>query len=230
MVNQTLARVLVLSIITLAIGCAQTSSRRVAKPRDLPASHQIDDSTSAVASVYTRKPPQELTSNDIRQIGNEESATLPSPIQESSDELVPPRDIASGSLALADLEALAMSNNPTLSQAAAAVDQQRGEYRQSGLYPNPQVGYLNTTANQSAPKQSNGIFLSQEFVTAQKIPLAQAADSQEIKRLQWDQEAQRMRVLNDVRIRYYEVLGAQRSVAVNRELERVSPRTSASLG
>lgn len=115
-----------------------------------------------------------------------------------------------------------MCNNPTLSQAAAAVDQQRGEYRQSGLYPNPQVGYLNTTANQSAPKQSNGIFLSQEFVTAQKIPLAQAADSQEIKRLQWDQEAQRMRVLNDVRIRYYEVLGAQRSVAVNRELERLA--------
>ena len=102
---------------------------------------------------------------------------------------------------LADLENLAMGNNPTLTQAAAAVDQQRGEYRQSGLYPNPQVGYLNTTANRWDPKQSNGIFVSQEFVTAEKIPLAQAADSQAINRLKWDQEAQRIRVLNDVKIR-----------------------------
>ncbi len=222
MVHQKLAGVLVLGIMTLTTGCAQTSARRVTKTNDLPANHQFGDSEPAVATVYAQKPSQRSTSGDIQLAGNDESTILPAPTQETSDEVGTSSDAASVSLTLADLEALAMGNNPTLSQAAAAVDQQRGEYRQSGLYPNPQVGYLNSTANQSAPKQSNGVFLSQEFVTAKKIPLAQEADSQEIKRLQWDQEAQRMRVLNDVRIRYHEVLGAQRAVAVNQELEQLS--------
>jgi cobalt-zinc-cadmium efflux system outer membrane protein len=133
-----------------------------------------------------------------------------------------PNPDPSGVINLSDLESMALNNNPTLSQAAAAVDQQRGELRQSGLYPNPQVGYLNTTANHADPKQSNGMFFSQEFVTAKKISLAQAADAQSIKRLEWDQEAQRIRVLNDVKIRYYEVLGAQRQLIVNRDLEHLS--------
>jgi cobalt-zinc-cadmium efflux system outer membrane protein len=124
-----------------------------------------------------------------------------------------------GTLTLADLEAIALQNNPTLSQAAAAVDQQRGVYRQSGLYPNPQLGYLNSTANQSAPKQSNGVFFSQEIVTAKKLSLSQQSASQEIKRLQWDQAAQRVRVLNDLKIRYYEVLGSQKAVEAAERLE-----------
>lgn len=125
-------------------------------------------------------------------------------------------------LSLADLEAIAMQSNPTLSQAAAAVDQERGVFRQSGLYPNPQAGYLNSTATQSAPKQSNGVFLSQEIITAKKLSLAQQSISQEIKRLQWDQRAQEMRVLNDLKIRYYEVLGAQTAVKVAAQLEHLA--------
>src|SRR5207302_413029 len=42
-------------------------------------------------------------------------------------------------LALEDLEQLALRYNPTLAQAAAAIDQERGVWRQVGLYPNPQV-------------------------------------------------------------------------------------------
>lgn len=211
-----------MGIIALTIGCTQTSARRVTKNEGRPVEHQIDDSLPAIATISAQKPVQRSDSDEIQLTGNEEVVIPPTSTEESVGLLKTSADSVTGSLTLADLEALAMSNNPTLSQAAAAVDQQWGEYRQSGLYPNPQIGYLNTTANQSAPKQSNGIFLSQEFVTAKKIPLAQAADSQEIKRLQWDQEAQRMRVLNDVRTRYYEVLGAQRAVTVNQELEVLS--------
>ncbi len=157
---------------------------------------------------------------------NENDGPIP-----SNGEIIPQnvsdRDVAGAfpagwARSLADLEAIAMHNNPTLSQAAAAVDQERGVYRQSGLYPNPQLGYLNSTANQNAPKQSNGVFISQEIVTAKKLTLAQQAASQEVKRLQWDQEAQRMRVMNDLKIRYYEVLGAQKVVETARQLEHLA--------
>jgi cobalt-zinc-cadmium efflux system outer membrane protein len=99
---------------------------------------------------------------------------------------------------------------------------EQGVYRQAGLYPNPQIGYLNGTASNPSVKQSNGVFLSQEFVTAHKLDLDQQAALQEIKRFQWDLQAQCMRVLNDLRIRYYEVLGAQEAIAVAQQLEKIA--------
>ncbi|MFO1045801.1 MAG: TolC family protein [Planctomycetaceae bacterium] len=125
-------------------------------------------------------------------------------------------------LSLADLEAIALQNNPTLAQAQAGIDVEQGVYRQAGLYPNPQIGYLNGTASNPSVKQSNGVFLSQEFVTAHKLDLDQQAALQEIKRFQWDLQAQCMRVLNDLRIRYYEVLGAQEAIAVAQQLEKIA--------
>ena len=128
-------------------------------------------------------------------------------------------------MSLEQLESLALENNPTLSQAQAAVSGQYGSLIQSGLYPNPQIGYLNGSASRSGVKQSNGLFASQEFVTAHKLQLAQLAASEELRRFQWDSEAQRMRVLNDLKIRYFEVLGAQELVAVNRELVGIAKKT-----
>ena len=38
-------------------------------------------------------------------------------------------------LTLADLEGIALANNPTLAQASAAIEQERGMWEQAGLYP-----------------------------------------------------------------------------------------------
>src|SRR5262249_33526691 len=46
-----------------------------------------------------------------------------------------------------------------------------------------------------------------------------AAFRQEIEHSQWQLQAQRARVVNDVRIRYYETLGAQNAVKEAKELE-----------
>lgn len=160
-------------------------------------------------------------------IEHEQQASQPlSPIEQLSENVQD--HVSEATLTLADLEAIALKFNPTLPQAGAAVDQERGVYRQAGLYPNPQVGYLNTTANQSDPKQANGVFLSQEIVTGKKLSLAQEAALQEIKRLEWDQDAQVKRVLNDLRIRYYEVLGAQQAAEVARELVELTEKTLSS--
>ena len=130
---------------------------------------------------------------------------------------------ASG-ITLADLQVLAVENNPTLSQAQAAISAEQGFYRQAGLYPNPQIGYLNGTASNPAVKQSNGVFYSQEFVTAHKLQLAQNSASVEIKRYQWDHESQRLRILNDLKIRYYEVLGAQQAKQVTDEMVKIAEK------
>jgi len=54
--------------------------------------------------------------------------------------------------------------------------------RQVGLYPNPQAGYLRNDSSGSGGTRSEGIFVSQEIVTAGKLGRAQAVEFQEIRR------------------------------------------------
>jgi outer membrane protein, heavy metal efflux system len=126
------------------------------------------------------------------------------------------------SLSLADLEDLALANNPTLPAAAGLVRQHQGLLKQAGLYPNPTAGYLRSDPDQAGQSQTAGVFLSQEFVTAGKLKLARAAGRQEVAHANWQLQAQRGRVLNDVRIRYYEVLGAQQAVRAAADLEALA--------
>ncbi|MBS0264507.1 MAG: TolC family protein [Planctomycetes bacterium] len=214
----------------LLVGCAHTRSDQLTVSGNKPvqsSSTPVDAKSTDEADLSAEETPVPLTGRSQIKLVSANRDVQPTPPAVATD---PPEEIEPGivtapadePLSLEDLKVIAMQNNPTLFQAGAAVDQERGFYRQSGLYPNPQVGYLNSTANQSAPKQSNGVFLSQEIVTANKLSLAQQSASQEIKRLQWDQKAQEMRVLNDLTIRYYEVLGAQMVVEVTKQLERLA--------
>jgi cobalt-zinc-cadmium efflux system outer membrane protein len=125
-------------------------------------------------------------------------------------------------ITLHELEALALQYNPTMAQASAAIAMQRGTWQQAGLYPNPQVGYVRTDNSQALQQQTNGMFAAQEFVTAHKLQLAQAVEAREIERLRWEWHAQRLRVLNDMTIRYYEVLGAQEQLAIAEHLLRLA--------
>jgi len=122
-------------------------------------------------------------------------------------------------LSLSDFESLALANNPTLTEAAADVQLVQGAMLQAGLYPNPTLGYLRTDADQPGKTGTNGVFFSQDIVTAGKLRLAQSAAGMEVASSEQQREAQRMRVLNDVRIRFYEVLGAQEAVKTATELE-----------
>lgn len=125
-------------------------------------------------------------------------------------------------LTMDDLEGLALENNPTLAQASAAIDIASGNQIQAGLYPNPQVGYLRSDSSPSGRFRSDGVFVGQEIVTAGKLRKSRAVEEQEVERLRWEREAQKRRVINDVRIRFYEVLGAQRAAEISQRLLRLA--------
>ena len=125
---------------------------------------------------------------------------------------------------LSQLQQLAEENNPTLRQAVASVNMARGLYRQAGLYPNPQVGYLRTDGDRSGASRSSGVFFGQEIVTAKKIQKAQATEAWEIEQGNWNYQSQKLRVANDVELRYWEVLAAQQSLALSQKLEQVAAR------
>jgi cobalt-zinc-cadmium efflux system outer membrane protein len=66
------------------------------------------------------------------------------------------------------------------------------------------------------------MYFSQQFITGNKLGLNRAIGSREVQERQFLLQAQELRVLNDVRLRFYEALAAQRRAALTEELVGVS--------
>ncbi len=137
-------------------------------------------------------------------------------------------------LTLAELEQLALSNNPTLAQAAAEIRAATARKLQSGLYPNPTVGYLGEQIRggvQGGGEQ--GFFVSQDIVLGGKLGLNRRVLDQEKKQAEAEAEEQRLRVINGVRMFYYQALAAQEMVALRHKLSKLAEdavQTSHQLG
>jgi cobalt-zinc-cadmium efflux system outer membrane protein len=127
-------------------------------------------------------------------------------------------------LTLEELEAMALGNSPMLRQASARVEVARGRWTQVGLRPNPVIGYQGNEIGNEGEAGQQGGFVGQEFVTAGKLRLNRAAAAQEIAQAEQQLAAERFRVLNDVRIGFYSVLVAQRSLELSTELLRIAER------
>lgn len=127
-------------------------------------------------------------------------------------------------LTLQDLEQIALQSNPTLVQAKMAVRAAEGEYLQSGLRPNPRIGYTGEDVGIVGTAGQQGASVSQEFLTGGKRRLGQAVASHDLRTARYGWEVQRRRVLNDVRAGYYEVLLAQRTIDVNEQLNGVGEK------
>ena len=162
--------------------------------------------------------------HDVARVALEEEGEPQTPVVAMAEWLedregAEPSPVAAGGLAplsLEDLRQIAVSRNPTLEQARAQVAQAQGNWLQAGLYPNPTVGYDGGANN--APFDAHGGFVSQNIVLGDKLGLNRAVASCDVQRAQWEAQAQRLRVVNDIEIRYVAALGAQRQVAVTSEL------------
>ena len=138
---------------------------------------------------------------------------------------VPP-PVARSALTLDQLESMAMANNPTLVQASARVGSLRGAWLQAGLYPNPRVAYKGDEMGDSNTAGFQGTSVAQEIVTKHKLARAQDVISQQVNQAIQEYTAQEFRVRNDVKLRFYEVLLAQRAVEINQQMERLSRATA----
>ncbi|HEY8506011.1 MAG TPA: TolC family protein [Gemmataceae bacterium] len=126
-------------------------------------------------------------------------------------------------LSLADLERMALENNPTLAQAAALIEASRGKALQAGLYPNPTVGYVGEQIGaEGTAGELQGAFIEQEIVTAGKLRLSRAKYQQEAVAAEIQALAQQYRVLNSVRTRFWETVTARREVEIRRDLLRIA--------
>jgi len=131
---------------------------------------------------------------------------------------VPLHSDSSARLTLDDLEQIALESNPTLVQARMAVRAAEGDFVQASLYPNPTIGYAGADVGLDGTSGQQGAVLGQEIVTSGKLRLERAVASHEVRKAQYGWEAQRLRVFNDVRAGYYEVLLGQKMIDLNLRL------------
>src|SRR5262249_24212533 len=131
-------------------------------------------------------------------------------------------------MTLTTLQLTAAANNPTLRQAEAELRAAKARQQQSGLYPNPTVGYTGDEIRGGligGGKQ--GFFVSQPIVTAGKLAKNRKIFGAEVRLSEIEAEEQKMRVENAVRIAFYRVLAAQEMLDAKRDLARIAEDNAA---
>ena len=130
---------------------------------------------------------------------------------------------------LAELEQLALENNPTARAAQAGIEAARGRARQAGAWPNPVIGYSGAelkTGDLDA-RGAHGFFVEQTVPLGGKLGLGRQVFERSAERAEAVLDLQRRRVLSTVRTLFYETLTAERRVEVR---ERLAALASEAVG
>jgi outer membrane protein, heavy metal efflux system len=126
-------------------------------------------------------------------------------------------------MTLEDLQRMALQNNPTFAQSAANIQAAEGRKKQSGLYPDPTVGYQGEQIRGgSFHGGEQGFFVQQDIVLSGKLGLNRAIFDQELKQAETEAEEQKMRVVTNVRMSYIQALAAQQTLELRQHLSKLA--------
>src|SRR3989441_11977524 len=126
-------------------------------------------------------------------------------------------------ITLEELQQMALQNNPTFAQAAANIQASEGRKKQSGLYPNPTVGYQGEQIRGgSFHGGEEGFFIQQDIVMGGKLGLNRKIFDQELKQAETEAEEQKLRVVTNVRMSYIQALAAQQTLELRQNLSKLA--------
>lgn len=141
------------------------------------------------------------------------------PILHPKSAFVPAPPAKGSTMNLAELEQLALQNNPTLVEAALLVEASRAKAQQARLWPNPTVGYVQDQINEKgSPGEFQGGFIQQEIITTYKRKLSGQKYDQQARTAEFLATEQQLKVLNGVRIHYFKTLAAARRIGLHQAL------------
>ena len=126
-------------------------------------------------------------------------------------------------ITLEELQQMALQNNPTFGQSAANIQAAEGRKKQSGLYPNPTVGYQGEQIRGgSFHGGEQGVFVQQDIVMGGKLGLNRKIFDQELRQAETEAEEQKVRVVTNVRMSYIQALAAQRTLELRQNLSKLA--------
>ena len=123
---------------------------------------------------------------------------------------------------LEEAQRLAAESNPTLRQAEAEIRASKARQQQSGLYPNPTVGYTgDEIRGGSVGGGKQGFFVQQTIVTGGKLARSRDVFSKETQLAEIEAQEQKIRVETSVKTAFLRVLAAQELLDVRRDLAKI---------
>ena len=126
-------------------------------------------------------------------------------------------------MTLEELQQLALQNNPTFGQSAANIQAAEGRKKQSGLYPNPTVGYQGEQIRGgSFHGGEQGFFVQQDIVLSGRLGLNRTIFDQELKQAETEAEEQKARVVTNVRMSYIQALAAEQTLKLRQHLSKLA--------
>jgi len=126
-------------------------------------------------------------------------------------------------ITLEELQQMALQNNPTFRQSAANIQAAEGRKKQSGLYPNPTVGYQGEQIRGgSFHGGEQGVFVQQDIVLGGKLGLNRKIFDQELRQAETEADEQKVRVVTNVRMSYIQALAAQQTLELRQNLSKLA--------
>ena len=126
-------------------------------------------------------------------------------------------------ITLEELQQMALQNNPTFAQSAANIQAAESRKKQSGLYPNPTVGYQGEQIRGGSFRGGEqGFFVQQDIVLGGKLGLNRKILDQELKQAETEAEEQKLRVMTNVGMSYIQALAAQQRLKLRQNLSKLA--------
>lgn len=204
------------SSVTNSAAVAEQSAKAVqpVQPQTLPATVRLVSSTQDVQSAVIPPPaaPQDPEPPAL------ESYEVAQPVIAVVGDFEP----VNQSLTLAEAEQTALAYNPTLRQLQHQISAARGQWVQGGLKPNPVLSLTSQEIGNEGSAGQNGVSLSQQIVTADKLCLNQKVSAWDIRRNELLLQVQRQRLVTDIRKQFYVSAISQKRIEVAQQLLQIA--------
>ncbi|MEM0924927.1 MAG: TolC family protein, partial [Planctomycetota bacterium] len=125
-------------------------------------------------------------------------------------------------LTLEDVEAMAMRSHPSILQLRSTVDAAYGRQVQSGLPFNPVLQYRSDEVGNEGSSGLHSLSIAQQFVTADKLGLAQQVESGNVQKQLARLTIEEKRVLARVRTAFSQCVIAQQRKMLTEQISRVA--------
>lgn len=121
-------------------------------------------------------------------------------------------------LSLDDLMGMALASHPALMMQRAEVNAALGQQTQAGLPFNPTLQYQSEEIGNGEATGLHSLSVSQQFVTANKLSLAQSVQSQAVRKVRAQLRTSELQVRTEVEIEFAKTLIAQRRVQLTKQI------------
>ncbi|ELP30045.1 outer membrane efflux protein [Rhodopirellula baltica SWK14] len=169
-----------------------------------------EDEDASLADIMALESPDQTVAAELQ--------SLPA----SNDYYLSERSAAvTSGLTLEQIESIALANNPTIAELVATTQKAAGFKTQVGLRANPSIGYQATQLADQGTDQ-HAVFISQTFITADKLALNRSVLNEALRAQLMQLEAQKYRIATDIRVAFYDALAAQLRVNLIRDFQSVA--------